>query len=68
MALPTLKLVEPYMKKGTLIIADNIDQSKAGYQELLEYVGKPENGFKFTSAPYSGGLGIFVYVGHDMIV
>ncbi|KAF8183750.1 hypothetical protein K438DRAFT_1838537 [Mycena galopus ATCC 62051] len=63
MALPTLKLVHPHLKKGAIIVVDNVEVAKDGYRELLEYIGKPENGIKATSIPFSGGLGFYVYLG-----
>ncbi|KAJ7353679.1 S-adenosyl-L-methionine-dependent methyltransferase [Mycena albidolilacea] len=67
MALPTLKLVQPHLKKGAIVVADNVDEAnfKEGYRELVEYIGKPENGFKATSIPFSGGLGFYVYLGQE---
>ncbi|KAJ7789568.1 S-adenosyl-L-methionine-dependent methyltransferase [Mycena olivaceomarginata] len=65
MALPTLKLVQPHLKKGAIVVADNVDAAKEGYRELVEYIGKPENGFKATSIPFSGGLGFYVYLGQE---
>ncbi|KAF8183751.1 S-adenosyl-L-methionine-dependent methyltransferase [Mycena galopus ATCC 62051] len=65
MALPALKLVHPHLKKGAIIVADNVEVAKDGYRELLEYIGKPENGIKATSIPFSGGLGFYVYLGQE---
>ncbi|KAF7373330.1 putative o-methyltransferase protein [Mycena sanguinolenta] len=65
MALPTLKLVHPHLKKGAIVVTDNVESAKDGYQELFEYIGQPQNGFKATSIPFSGGLGFYVYLGQE---
>ncbi|KAI1386762.1 S-adenosyl-L-methionine-dependent methyltransferase [Hypoxylon trugodes] len=63
LALPTLKLVQPNLKIGATIVTDNTIEAAKGYEELVAYLGDPSNGFKTTTAPYSGGLLIAVYVG-----
>ncbi|KAL8357274.1 hypothetical protein RB598_002217 [Gaeumannomyces tritici] len=65
LALPTLRLVKPYLKKGAIVLADNFEAAKEGYRELLEYVSRPNSGFKGTILPYAGGLQMLVYVGSD---
>ncbi|KAJ6476278.1 S-adenosyl-L-methionine-dependent methyltransferase [Mycena sanguinolenta] len=65
MALPTLKLVHPHLKKGAIVVTDNVEAAKDGYQELLEYIRQPQNGFKATSIPFSGGLGFYVHLGQE---
>ncbi|KAI2621186.1 S-adenosyl-L-methionine-dependent methyltransferase [Hypoxylon sp. NC1633] len=64
LALPTLVLVRPRLKIGAMVVADNTVVAADGYKELTSYLGDPANGFKMTTAPYSGGLLIAVYVGH----
>lgn len=61
--MPTLRLVQPHLKIGAMVVADNIIAGKAGYQELMAHLEDPRNGFKITTAPYSGGLCIAVYLG-----
>lgn len=65
MALPTLKLVKPHLKKGAIVLADNVEAAKEGYRDLLEYVGRPDSGFRSTILPYGGGFQMLVYVGFD---
>ncbi|KAL8388777.1 hypothetical protein RB595_008919 [Gaeumannomyces hyphopodioides] len=65
LALPALRLVKPYLKKGAIVLADNFEAAKEGYRELLEYVSRPNSGFKGTVLPYAGGLQMLVYVGLD---
>jgi hypothetical protein len=42
---------------------DNFVAANEGYKDFTLYVDDPGNGFKRTTAPYSGGLEIIVYVG-----
>lgn len=62
MALPTLELMRPRLRKGALVLADNTVIAKPLYKEFLEYVHNPVNGFKTTTMPYSGGLLMAVYL------
>lgn len=64
-AVPTLKLVQPHLKIGAMIVADNVVKSQEGYKDVMAYLDDPVNGFKRTTAPYGGGLEIAVYVGHE---
>ncbi|KAI1450627.1 S-adenosyl-L-methionine-dependent methyltransferase [Annulohypoxylon stygium] len=63
LALPTLKLVQPRLKVGGLVVVDNTIAAASGYKDLMSYFGDSTNGFKTTTAPYSGGLFIAVYLG-----
>lgn len=52
--LPVLKLIEPHMKTGTLILAENaFDQDN----EYLTYVRNPANGYLSQPIPISEGRG-----------
>lgn len=63
LALPALKLVKPKMKPGATVVTDNVTSCAEGYQDLYAYLNDPANGFRWTCAPYSGGLLIAVYMG-----
>ncbi|KAF7527880.1 hypothetical protein G7054_g10314 [Neopestalotiopsis clavispora] len=67
LAMPTLRLVQPHMKVGAMIVMDNVLVAQKGYEELMTYLQDPQNGFRITTAPYAGGLGIAVYVGKQNI-
>jgi hypothetical protein len=62
MALPTLKIIKPRLKKGALVLADNTTMAKPMYREYLDYIHDPANGFKTTTVPYSGGLQLSVFL------
>lgn len=65
MALPALKLVEPRFKKGSMIVADNIEAASEGYGDLLAHLNDPKNGYQNTVLPYGGGLLLSVYMGRE---
>ncbi|AEO57287.1 hypothetical protein MYCTH_2062247 [Thermothelomyces thermophilus ATCC 42464] len=62
LALPTLKIVQPRLKKGAIVLADNTTMARTWYKEYLDYIHDPVNGFKTTEIPYSGGLQMSVYL------
>ncbi|KAL2158161.1 hypothetical protein VTH06DRAFT_4729 [Thermothelomyces fergusii] len=62
MALPALKIVQPRLKKGAIVLADNTAVARTSYREYLDYIRDPANGFKTTEIPYSGGLQMSVYL------
>ncbi|KAI9166376.1 Transcriptional regulatory moc3 [Paramyrothecium foliicola] len=63
LALPALVRVKPRLRIGAMIVSDNLTSAAKGYKDLVEYLEDASNGFKMTTAPYSGGLGIAVYIG-----
>lgn len=67
MALPTLKIIQPRLRKGALVLADNTSMARPMYKEYLDYVHDPRNGFKTTEVPYAGGLQMSVYLLGDSL-
>lgn len=61
MALPALQLVQPHMRPGALIIADNTVSSAEGYKEFFEYVDKEGSPFRRMTLPYEGGVELLTY-------
>ncbi|KAJ5303248.1 hypothetical protein N7476_010047 [Penicillium atrosanguineum] len=61
LALPVLKLVQPFMKPGAVIMADNTAKAEAGYEELFAYVDAPGSPFRRVTMPYEGGMDMIVY-------
>ncbi|KAG6909280.1 hypothetical protein DXG01_001224 [Tephrocybe rancida] len=62
MALPTLKLIQPKLRHGAVIIADNTVQFAAEYKDLLDHLRAPGSGFMNLTLPYSNGLEMSVYL------
>lgn len=63
MAMPTLRIVLPMLRKGAIIITDNTRAAAEGYKELLEFIRSNENGFGTITLPFSGGFELSVYFG-----
>jgi len=61
MALPALKLVQPHMRPGAVILADNTVKSQKGYREMVAHVRAPGSGFHSVTLPYAGGFEMIVY-------
>jgi predicted O-methyltransferase YrrM len=52
--LPVLKLLEPHLSPGALVIGENaIEQSR----EYLDYVRNPDNGYRTITLPFDPGRG-----------
>ncbi|EGD91515.1 hypothetical protein H112_01323 [Trichophyton rubrum D6] len=62
MALPALKAVQPKLRTGALIIADNTVMARSDYKDLFDYMDDPKNGFKHMTTPFKGGLEVIVYL------
>lgn len=62
MALPTLEIIRPRLRRGSIVIADNTSMARPMYKEFLDYIYNPENGFKTSTLPYSGGIQVAVYL------
>ncbi|KAG6040282.1 hypothetical protein E4U41_001069 [Claviceps citrina] len=62
LALSTLEIIRPRLRKGAIILADNTVMAKPLYHDFLTYVDDPANGFKTTTLPYSGGFLMAVYL------
>lgn len=62
MVLPTLQVVQPKLRHGAVIIADNTISSASGYSDFFSYVRDPKNGFINMTLPFKGGLEMSVYL------
>ncbi|KAM4065751.1 methyltransferase [Hirsutella rhossiliensis] len=62
MALPTLQLVQPRMRRGAVIITDNTIKAAEGYKELLNHLRGPASPFINVTLPYSNGLEMSIYL------
>jgi predicted O-methyltransferase YrrM len=61
--LPLLKMLTPKLRKGAVVLADNIFTFKKDLRPYVEYVQSPSNGFRSTTLPLSDGFEYSVYVG-----
>ncbi|KAL8717300.1 MAG: hypothetical protein Q9225_005448 [Loekoesia sp. 1 TL-2023] len=61
LALPTLKIVQPHLRPGAVVLTDNIISGAAGYADLLAYIKDPKNGFRTMTLPFTNGFEMSVY-------
>lgn len=52
--LPVLKILEPHLSQGALVIAENAIDASGDY---LTYVRNPDNGYRTTPLPFDPGRG-----------
>lgn len=64
LALPTLKIILPKLRVGSVVFVDNTAHPSQRYQNLVEFIRNPENGFKCSTMPHSGGFELCVYTGN----
>ena len=62
MALPTLKIVQPKMRHGAVVITDNTIGSAKGYKDLFQYLRRPGSNFINLTLPYNKGLEMSIYL------
>ncbi|KAJ5168456.1 uncharacterized protein N7482_004050 [Penicillium canariense] len=63
LAEPTLKLVQPHLRPGAVIMVDNTIKAASTYEALFAHVDAPESPFRRVTLPYEGGLDMIVYQG-----
>ena len=61
--LPLLKLLKPRLRKGAVILADNIFTFRKGLRPYVEYVQSGENGFTSTTLAMGEGFEYSIYLG-----
>ncbi|OCT53022.1 O-methyltransferase [Cladophialophora carrionii] len=62
MTLPALKLVQPKLRYGAVVVIDNPIASADRYKDLLGYLRGRDSGFINLTLPYNKGLEMSVYV------
>ena len=62
MALPTLQIVQPKLRHGAIVIADNTVSAAQSYHDYFTYIRDPKNGFINLTLPFKGGLEMSVYL------
>lgn len=61
MVIPTLEILEPRFRRGTVLIADNTVSSSNGYESFFERVKAPGGNYRTLTLPFSGGLEMVTY-------
>ncbi|KYK60826.1 O-methyltransferase [Drechmeria coniospora] len=64
MALPTLRIVQPKLRPGAVVITDNTVGSASGYEDLLRYLRSPGSSFINITLPYKNGLEMSIFLPH----
>ncbi|GJC93119.1 O-Methyltransferase [Colletotrichum higginsianum] len=62
LALPTLKVVLPRLRKGAVVLTDNTISGAEGYKDLLSFLRTPQNGFQNMTLPFTNGFEMSVYM------
>ncbi|QEH31574.1 O-methyltransferase [Aquisphaera giovannonii] len=60
LALPVLKLVEPRLRPGALVIADDTDKFESVMRPYLDYVRAPGSGYVSVRVPIGDGIELSV--------
>jgi predicted O-methyltransferase YrrM len=56
LCLPVLRLLEPHLEPGTLVVADDVGLS--GLRPCLDHVRDPANGYRSVTFPVEDGMEI----------
>ena len=64
--LPILKILKPRLRKGSIILADDVIRFKRGLKPYVEYMKSGENGFESMTLPIGDGMEYSVYVGEGI--
>jgi predicted O-methyltransferase YrrM len=59
--LPVLKLLEPKLRPGAVVLSDNIHSFSKEVAPFLEYVQQPKNGFASATLGLSDGMEFSIY-------
>ena len=60
---PVAKMMEPKLRPGSLILADNIRTFPDELNSYLEYVSRPDGPYASVTLPFESGLGYSLYTG-----
>lgn len=58
LTLPVLKLVEPRLRSGALVVADDTDKFESVMRSYLDYVRTPGNGYVSVRVPIGDGIAL----------
>jgi predicted O-methyltransferase YrrM len=68
LAKPILELVAPRLRPGAVVLCDNTAQFRREYQEFLDYIRNPDNGFRSMVLPHAGGFEFSVRLPRSSVV
>lgn len=58
LCLPVLRMLEPRLRPGALVVADDVDQGEGLLRSYLDYVRDPANGYQNVTFPIEDGMEI----------
>jgi len=58
---PVAKMMEPKLRPGSLVLADNLHTFPAELKPYLDYVSRPDGPYKSMTLPFESGLGFSLY-------
>jgi len=58
LCLPVLRQLEPLLRPGALVVADDVDQGEGLLKPYLDYVRDPANGYQCVTFPIEDGMEI----------
>lgn len=62
MAVPALKLLIPQLRRGAIVIADNVTSFRTEYRDYLALVRDQAGGFQSVTLPHKGGVELSVWL------
>ncbi|NOK62121.1 MAG: O-methyltransferase [Chloroflexi bacterium AL-W] len=62
LALDILKLVDPYIRKGGIVVTDNVRSFKEALYPYITYLQNPQNGYRTSILDLGGGTALAVKV------
>jgi predicted O-methyltransferase YrrM len=60
LARPIIELMAPQLRKGAIVVCDNVGHFPRTFVDYLDFVGRPANGFVSTLLPLRGGTELSV--------
>jgi len=61
-ARPIIELMTPQLRKGAIVLCDNVGHFSKGFADYLDFVRRPTNGFVSTLLPLKGGCELSVKI------
>jgi len=61
--LPVLQVIEPHLRGGALVVADNVNLSPTVLKPFLDYVGSQDNGYLSVELPIGDWLAVSLRLG-----
>lgn len=60
--MPAITNIAPHLRQGAVIIADNTESARRGYEAYFTFIADPKNRLKTLTLPFPGGLEMTVRV------